>query len=179
MGLDISAYENLQFALPGEGMDEDGDIDYSNGFFKLYINKDFYARAAGIPDGTICSGYENHHSFRAGSYSGYGSWRNMLAELAAYPLAEEEQGSRAGRATHQAGAWQTDEGPFWELINFSDCEGCIGPQVSAKLADDFMQWHEKAKAFSEAKDDSYFLQKYEDFALAFKMASNNGAVSFH
>lgn len=179
MGLDISTYENLQFALPGEGMDEDGDIDDSNGYFKLHVNQDFLARAAGIPDGAICSGYEKTHSFRAGSYSGYGEWRNMLAELAQYPLAPEEYGSRAGRSTHQAGAWQTDEGPFWELINFSDCEGCIGPQISEKLAANFEQWHDKAKVFFESKGDSYHWRKYEDFALAFKMAANNGAVSFH
>ena len=41
--------------------------------------------------------------------------------------------------------------PFVELLNFSDCEGFIGPKTSAKLHADFLEWDEKAKVNSNPK----------------------------
>ena len=38
--------------------------------------------------------------------------------------------------------------PFVELINFSDCEGVIGPEVAAKLAKDFADYEFSASAFA-------------------------------
>ena len=57
---------------------------------------------------------------------------NELATLAGYAGADD--------------AWERTDGPFWELINFSDCEGVIGPKTSAKLAGDFAAFQEKADA---------------------------------
>lgn len=65
--------------------------------------------------------------------------------------------------------------PFFELIHFADNEGVIGPVVSAKLAKDFRDNYERAKAFG----DGYWLSKYEKWMAAFEMAADNGAVEFH
>jgi hypothetical protein len=64
--------------------------------------------------------------------------------------------------------------PFYELINFSDCEGIIGPEVSTKLYNDFVKFEVVAK-----NEEEYFYRKYKDWMKAFKVASNKGVVSFH
>jgi len=168
MGLDITAYSNIREIRPAM-QDEDTD----HGETKFWINKDFLGREDGIKEKTIYA-YEDSHGFRAGSYSGYGIWRNKLAELAGYPLAEENFFGFK-RMTHSGGAWAATEGPFWELINFADNEGTIGPVVSAKLAKDFAEFQAKADAHPE----EWFRERYADWRKAFDLAAQNGAVSFH
>ena len=69
------------------------------------------------------------------------------------------------------------EAPFAELVNFSDCDGDIGPMVSRKLAADFERHRDEFYAYT---DDEYDRQRYEHFAAAFKVAGEqNGCVSFH
>lgn len=175
MGLDISAYKGLSFAAPGAGIDEDGEVDDAGGYFQIYLNKDFPARAADLPDPCVCASSQDSMGFRAGSYSGYSAWREALARMAGYA----GEGHTAGDSSLQA-VWDAQEGPFWELIVFSDCEGAIGPSVSAKLSADFESNREKAVAFAEGESDGeYFLSRYESFAQAFAMAADGGAVCFH
>ena len=177
MGLDITAYEGLAFVAPGQGLDEDGKVDYASGYSRIYVNPDFPAHGSDLPDPCVFSDSRASHSFRAGSYSGYGVWREALAELAGYPAVDDG----TGRASHAMGAWAAVGGPFHEIINFSDCEGAIGPRVSAKLSADFEAWRPKAQAFSStsAPYDEWFIEVYEDFAKSFAMAAQGGAVCFH
>jgi hypothetical protein len=77
--------------------------------------------------------------------------------------------------SHQVGAFEVTEGPFRELLCFSDCDGVIGAQVAAKLARDFAEWDERAKALG----DSWFYEKYTEWQRCFEMAADDGAVSFH
>lgn len=176
MGLDISAYQGLTFAPPGQGLDQDGHTDYANGYFRIYVNPDFAARAADLPTPCICASNAGSMVFRAGSYGSYSRWREQLAHMAGYPSIRDDQ----GHSGHSAGAWNVDSGPFWELINFSDCEGVIGPSVSAKLSADFQKHMATAHAYDEANQDGgYFLSNYENFTKAFAMAAEGGAVSFH
>lgn len=57
----------------------------------------------------------------------------------------------------------------------SDCEGVIGPEVSAKLVKDFADFDERAKT----RGGKYFYALYCDWRKAFEMAADGGAVSFH
>ena len=66
--------------------------------------------------------------------------------------------------------------PFVELLNFSDCEGFIGPKTSAKLHADFLEWDKKAKNFDS--QNSYFYETYKEWTEAFKVASDGGCVIF-
>jgi len=101
MGLDIYACSNIK------------KIPDSEDAHNLYVNDNFNV------EGQIVSGsYESSDdgfSFAAGSYSGYGQWRQNLAKVAGYKSAEE--------------AWELNGGPFWELIYFSDCDGVIGQEA--------------------------------------------------
>lgn len=161
MGLDISVYRNV-----GPTTDPDD---------RFYANNDpeFAGRSAGLPEGPIKG--ELVFGFRAGSYSGYGEWRNQLAELAGYPAKRHIPGFKPAEDSYAAGAWATTQGPFWELIHFSDCEGTIGPVVSAKLAKDFADFQDRA----DEHGDDYFRKKYAEWRRAFETASDSGAVDFH
>jgi hypothetical protein len=173
MGLDISAYQGLCLIDPSQARALDEDDAYSQGIERIYINKDFPARAADLPNPCFFSACADSFGFRAGSYSSYSRWREMLAEFAQYPVTPGEG--------HDAAAWSADSGFFWELICFSDCEGAIGPLVSAKLSEDFDTHHAEARIWAATldQDGDYFIRVYEDFQRAFQMASQGGAVSFH
>src|SRR4051812_6000725 len=169
MGLDITAYrciEKIACASPDE-CDHD----------RLWVNTDFAQRADGLTDGCYRSAEE--FAFRAGSYSGYSIWRNQLAALAEYPATANRTDSYYVTYPFSSSAWtmpdETAGLPFYELINFSDCEGVIGPETSKKLAADFAAFDEEASAAF----DEYSYGKYRDWRKAFELASHGGAVQFH
>lgn len=176
MGLAITAYKGLTkidcvFDADREPIDPETReaIDYD---FMSYVNPDFPERAEGIESRVVYKA-DDSVSFRAGSYGRYNAWREELAKLAGYPaVAYERYGQTSMR--HDAGAWAALSGPFHELINFSDCEGVIGPVVSAKLAQDFADFQEKA----DSHNDEYFRSRYANWRQAFEMAAINGAVDF-
>ena len=173
MGLDVTAYKNLAPANGNEAFDEHGELRYEDGYVKFYENPDFQGRAEGI-DTRIAYKPEDSTCLCAGSYGGYNKWRDMLAELAGYPLTEYKlYGATAN--CHSAACWNGAQGPFAELINFSDCEGTIGPKVSAKLAADFATFRSKA----DSHPDEYFRRKYVEWQDAFEFVGDNGAVEFH
>ena len=153
MGLDITAYSDI--TLVDEA--EDGE----EGVAFLYANRDFPNHNEGI-EGYYRYGSE--YDFRAGSYSGYNEWRRQLARLAGY-------------ASDRAVWEQPDlEGPFVELINFSDCEGVIGPKLCAKLAKDFADFQDAADS---VEDGLFFTELFNHWRTAFEIGADGGAVQFH
>lgn len=161
MGLDISFHSKAKFLAAEEP--EDGELDYDA---HAYVNPDFSERADGLKGGFYKVEGEGG-SFRAGSYSGYNRWRGALAQL----VGVTDRGVFEGRHPNC---------PFHDLINFSDCEGAIGPKTSAKLAAEFESWRERAQKFAATTGDpEWFMRIYDDFAEAFKTAANDGFVSFH
>lgn len=158
MGLDVLAYSKL---TPVEvELDENGDRkEYNSRIVNFYKNHPSHDRSDGLDTDKLYQ-CEDYFSFKAGSYSGYNHWRNQLAILAGYDGAE--------------GAWEAADGDFWELINFSDCEGTIGSETSKKLLADFEAFQSKA----DEHEDQWFKQRYENFKTAFELASDGGAVKF-
>lgn len=148
MGLNISAYSNLRALYKNETPEK---------IASFYKNEDFPGRAAGIVDDAVYT-YDECFSFRAGSYTGYNEWRNQLAQLAGYESAED--------------CWTKTEGPFWELINFTDCEGVLGDETCAKLLIDFRNY------LSAVQTTDWFSELYMQWMKAMELASNYGAVKF-
>jgi hypothetical protein len=169
MGLDIIAYRGLA----GPIISNDAD----NGCYTAENDIGFIARGEGIQAGATYSSCAEEFHFRAGSYSGYNEWREALAKMAGYPAVadatEPVPTSKHGH-THSAGAWGMTQGPFWELINFSDCNGTIGPRVAAKLLRDFIEYQSVADLHPE----SWFQSLYFEWRHAFEMAADGGAVVF-
>ena len=175
MGLDVTAYRRIKkldvlFDASGEPVDP-GTMEPHEDYFKALVNPNFFPQAAGLEDESVY-GYVESERFWSGSYGTYGSWREQLAKLAGY---RSVYVGPDGKRSHQVGACQSNEGPFHELICFTDSDGVIGAKVSAKLARDFAAWDDRAK---ETRDD-WFYQKYAEWRRCFEMAADDGAVSFH
>jgi hypothetical protein len=172
-GLDISAYSNL-LEVANPVLDEDGfpkDTEHE----VLLRPVDFPERFKGLKTGAVYR-FSKSFEFRAGSYSGYNWWRNELAKLAGYPLVTAtETISGKPEKRYDASAWKAKGGPFWELIEFSDAEGVIGPVISKKLYADFLRFHKDALLHPEPS----FVESYKEWEQAFKLAAENGAVEFH
>lgn len=174
MGLDISYYSNIK-------KQKGGNIKTKyNGSFKYQL-------------GLLRGSYEiseksEYYGFPCGSYSTYNEWRNNLAIMAGYGSANNVWRDETFDTTIKYPNPRLlklkklkgeeiniiEVKPFYELINFSDCEGIIGTEISKKLYKDFVNFEEFAK-----KENEFFYKKYKDWMKAFKVASNNGVVSFH
>lgn len=166
MGLDVTAYQYVRPAADGEGMSArwPDEPDDEAGYVRLYVNPDFPAHAGALRTGVYHTSGERH-GFLAGSYSGYNAWRDQLARMAGYESARAvwaQADTIAGR-------------PFVGLINFSDCEGVIGPAVCAALAADFAAHQPQA----DAHPDAWFRAKYADWRRACELAADGGAVELH
>jgi hypothetical protein len=167
VGLDVTAYEKvtLKQAMTIEQYNDMVDRDGEPGdeYVVLYY-AGFEERADGMPQGVYLDEGKSME-FRAGSYSGYNQWRANLALLV---------------GTTDRAVWNDPQpGPFVELINFSDCDGFIGPQTSAKLAADFAAWQDRAADFADTFSISWWLDAYSQWRKAFELAANGGVVRFH
>jgi hypothetical protein len=161
MGLDISACSKIN---------KTDNLDEATIF--IYRGEPHTDQAKDIEKGTYVEDSEAEtRRFRAGSYSGYGVFRNLLSQIALGVDAKTvwvEEEKYVGK-------------PFYEMINFSDCEGKFGPQISAKLHKDFVEnrdiFHEKIKANNPYE--GYYESVYDNFMEGFSIASKGGILSFH
>jgi hypothetical protein len=118
--------------------------------------------------------------FRAGSYTGYNGWRRHLCRMA---LGVEPETVWTDPERYQGQ-------PFVELIDFSDCEGCIGPLTSKKLAGDFAAHAARAAAYAREHGagrpaasepdvvQPWWLEAYGKWQEAFTLAADQGFVLF-
>lgn len=172
MGLDITAYRQVQ-VVKDAPIDPDGNPCDDEHHNRIFVNPDYPGRDAGLDAAAIYTIGTEHISFGVGNYRSYNLWRNLLAKLAGYTY---HPGGN-GREEYCGDCWNGVEGPFSELISFSDCEGVIGPIVSAKLAKDFADFDDRAKAF--VSNYRGFYQLYSEWHRAFEMAADGGYVNFH
>lgn len=181
MGLDVSAYRKLKkldvlFNEDGEAVSLDTrEVLDEDEYQKFYVSRDFPAQAADLVAGAAY-GFEAAEHVWSGGYGGYGSWREELAKLACYATAVYYRipgYAQSAVVSHTEGAFKVDSGPFHELICFTDCDGTIGPAVCAKLAKDFADWDERAKA-----QGGRFYQTYASFREGFEFAADGGAIRF-
>lgn len=163
MGLDITAYRQFTPVRTATARELSGDDDTPEG---QYVIRHFtkLSRADGL-DPTNAYTATEVMGLAAGSYHAYSAWRETLARIAGYTSAEYVQEN-------------VSSGPFYELIDFSDCEGVIGWATSAKLARDFAGF----QAIVDACKGPYAAQfqgKYAEWRKAFETAADAGAVVFH
>lgn len=177
MGLDITAYRKLTKldatfdADSGEVIDAKTRQPIQN-YLRVFDNQDFPGRAEGLEHGGIYA-YESADDSFCMSYNGYNLWREALAKMAGYPETEY-QSYRGPKRSHAAACWHGAPGPFHELINFSDCEGTIGPVVAARLAKDFTEFDAQARSVSH----TCFYQQYDILRRMSEMAADGGALRF-
>jgi hypothetical protein len=167
MGLDITAYSKVELleTLPDYDAYYEKYEDDSDTTQYVYADQDFPARLTPIVGGGVYKIHGERSGFHAGSYSGYGEWRNDLALMALGLEARAVWNNRAGFAGCA----------FYELIDFSDCEGIIGTTAAQKLAADFDRFQDKA----DQDDSSYFREKYALWRKACHLAADSGFIYFH
>jgi len=181
MGLDITAYSNLRAIDPeferirdrvpgvfGQLGEEtctftQAQVDSPNNWISDMDPGTYYE----TPETEVLD-------FRAGSYSGYNDYRRMLSECFLNVPPDN--------------VWANERAyidkPFYEQINFSDCEGFIGPKVSAKLFEDYKKGRAKWEAFlkdsfgSDQEEKSWRLNLYDKWTRAFELAADDGIVWF-
>jgi hypothetical protein len=189
MGLDIRAYSRLDYIGHGtDGQHDDEDCcyteDYSRRHIPAYAYDSFPHALEGIPgnpdirretgssgDGFLNAGYfqvtsaTETHGFPAGSYGGYNRWREHLGKCF---------------------GWSRDtEDPFMELIYFADNEGTILWKPARELLKDFEEGREKWLAYCTTEGltgspyGMWYLEVYEDWAQACKLAADGGLLDFH
>lgn len=176
MGLDITAYSKLE--LVGKHTEDWCDLyethvqafaydSFPRSFRGIEVvgNRDSFIEGGcyAFTDGT------ETHAFRAGSYSGYGRWRNDLAaQFNPAPVTFGDRGPCMAEPDPNL--------PFYELIWFADNEGTIGPEAAADLLADFRA---HATAYEPGASADYFRDKYTDWTRACELAANSGLISFH
>lgn len=167
MGLDITVYTKLKKITKKKRI-EDGDWD-------VHVTRSAHPEIERSLDVEV--GYyeydegSEYFGFRAGPYSGYNQFRELLCE--------------AILDVKPKMVWERSENyvdkPFYEIINFSDCEGTMGPTVSKKLHNDFVTYREKFESFIKNKFpfyDTHYMKVYDNFTTGFEMASKGGVLVF-
>lgn len=169
MGLDISTLMHPRWAGPS-GKDENGDWrdepKDENGEWarQVWNNRDFPNHIDGRRAGFYFG--EMGEAFCAGSYSGYNRVRADICRLA-FGVDPDAVWADADRFRDE---------PIYPLINFSDCEGAIGPETSKRLADAL---DALAPRFGEMRDE-WSETRAEMFRRAFRQAAeSDGFVLFH
>ena len=152
MGLDITAYSKVT------PLDDDSDA-YD---VRLIDNTAFPGRAAPFKNGM----YDCRDTLDVfhKSYGTYNEWRDWLAKIAGY------HGARDMWVIKEPG----QPIPFWEIINFSDCEGTIGTVACKKMLKDFEDYDQKARSAEE----SWLYDTYVDIHEGLKLAANGGCLKF-
>lgn len=160
MGLDITSYSNLKKGKEtedsvyiGKGPTHVARHDYVEGWYEPTLE-------------TV-----GHH-FRAGSYGGYNQFRGHLCAAIHGVECEEFWTNEDYEGT-----------PFYELIDFSDCEGVIGAEESKKLLAEFKLHKGIFRRYLEnniddSEDRDYFMEKYDDWTKAFSISAQKGALIF-
>ena len=175
MGLDVCVYSNIRYV---DQYDDNihADIFEQGGYLVTFLNVNNYPKQS---EGLINNGIYSYVDFghwRAGSYSSYSVFRDTLAKVAGYsPRQDTEQKPYK----HCLDLWEgvVTEGPFAELINFSDCEGIINTECCIKLYNDFDKYLEIALAY-QGEYAEYFKEVYMLFLNGLKIAANEGCLRF-
>lgn len=181
MGLDITAYSRAVLTEPHEYADECYDRGHRTAVTYAIFERSFRGLAGANQSvatwdgsamiGGLCydvSGAEEI-DFQAGSYSGYNRWRDRLARTFL--------GVEAHAVFKDPNAYA--DRPFFELINFADNEGAIGPEACADLLADFEAGRTRWSVECSADVDGYDLARYDKWTEAFRLATPDGLVRFH
>lgn len=162
MGLDAVAFRLATLTDEHERTDACRDNDH---VLAHVIDDDFHRSLRGLTAGR-CYRVADRAITVSSSYSGHGQFREVLARVF------------YGKAPRDI--WNDPEAyadrPFFELLQFADNEGTIGPLAAADLARDFAEGREQWDAALDVSE--WDRRKYDEWAEAFEAAANDGLVRF-
>lgn len=179
MGLDLTAYSNVELLPKDHGMDTDSD-EYLFDTVRACTYEGFHRSTRGLADHDVLTKDDRgtrwiadreydtskslRHAWRGGSYSGYGRRREILRAYSGIPVTPHTV-SNEWITRHQ-------DMPFFELVWFADNEGCIGSEAAADLLADFADHRER---ITLAGLDPEWVN---DWIKGLTLAADNGLVLF-
>jgi hypothetical protein len=175
MGLDATAYSNA-ILLPEHERGDDCYEAHVHAFAYSCFPRSFRGLAdadklCDFGDGSLdciggrCYDVSGSETYRTrASYSGYNRCRDQLSQLFL--------GVEVGVVARNPELYE--DKPFFELINFADNEGCIGPDAATDLLADFE--FGRARVESDCPD---LLPWYDGWTAACRLAAGNGLIEFH
>jgi hypothetical protein len=165
MGLDITACEHASPVIP---CDQDNEDHAYTDHIIAWVFEGFERSLRGLEMGVCYEVSGEMTEFRVGSYSSYHAWREELAQRA-LRVSAMTVGEYPSIFVNQ---------PFFELINFSDDEGTIGPEAASDLAADFGALRAKiaARPWADPEDEAWFMEVYDQLQCAFERAAGGGGL---
>lgn len=159
MGLDVAVYGNVRIA---ETEDEIEDYD----FYTYQATPEWYYKCKAL---TLETKYMGEHltSLRSG-YGGHMWFRMELLKL----IGREDLIDGHNIKWEELVADNSDV-DFFELINFSDCEGCLDSDTSKVILKNFKKYEDKVK---EMDKEERFPQLYEEWLEVFTEGAKDGSV---
>jgi hypothetical protein len=176
MGLDVEAYSKAEYLETMGNVEEwedkywmhENEPDGIKTEIARHWISEYADRARPIVENGVYKINGEQFSPWGSAYSAYNRWRAWLSQTMLNADPREVWRNEA----KYSGA------PFYELINFSDCEGIIGPVVAKKLAADFASHQWKADHFGQ-DENGWYARKYADWRKAFELAADDGFILFH
>jgi hypothetical protein len=156
--------ENMEQIMDVSGTLETTPEENPRGYTYVCNYPEFVDWADGIQEGCYSGTFAT--TFGAGGYGSYNEWRAQLCRMA--------HGVEPDVLWENPAEWKGKS--FYELIDFADDHGTIGPKTSAKLYRDFVAWQDKAQTQDSEVED--FSELYRLWMEAFRLASQDGVVRF-
>lgn len=156
MGLDVSTYVNIRIVDDPEKADFCAFVSSPECDFKI----------KNLKGGEYYCGDRIHRGVSY-PYSSHNRFREKLIKLIDRTDLLDDKGEINWRTL----TWSI---PFYDFINFSDCEGCLDHEVSSTIYSDFVRYNNQAKESMSEND--YF--RYETWMYTFETAMDNGVVVF-
>jgi len=178
MGLDIYYYSNLNFQFSSTTQYHSLKHKKQRRLAYLEVNPDFHQYSGSLQTGFYTFQKAGH--FCGGSYHLYNQFRDTLCWLAndrsamdLIMVANIENGRNIA-GDH-----------FYELIFFSDAQGILDSNVCQHLYREFIVWRSRISlAVSTIPPQSdfdyaaWFMETYDHFCTAFRIASDGGCLYF-
>lgn len=162
MGLSAAAFKVATLTEPHERTDECSENDHVRAFI---IAPEFHRSLRGLEAGR-CYEVGDREITVHNSYSGHSRFREELARVFLGVTPRSIWDNPAAYADR----------PFFELIQFADNEGTIGPEAAADLAADFAEGRDHWEAAPRLQP--WVRETYAQWAEAFEAAAGGGLVMF-
>lgn len=157
MGLDVSVYRNLRKPTVEETENEEWDVsthvDHPSWKYKMNnFEADSYYMADRIDGADVRYSYSSHSFFR-----------NELCRITNWEMDFDN-------------CEELKDKPFYEMINFTDCDGCLDWEIASILYKNFCDHEETARK----EFNNRWFGKYQDWKNVFKEGKEVGSlVDFH
>lgn len=161
MGVDCTAFERVELVRVCDHTElSTADWDYLYEHDQRYLGNlpEFVERGDGLPDGIYQISGDSLSIHR--SYGGYNAFRERLC-WSVLGVSPRDVWNDPDAYAHRS---------FFSIINFSDCEGFLGPRTCRRLALDTL-----ALPYSPKLDD---WDDWPTWIAMFKLAADTGVITY-